>query len=68
MRAAIGTSAAALVAVFALALSGCGSDAGDPSLKIYLSAPLGGTSAADGRDVADGARLALDDAGGSAGG
>ena len=47
---------------------GCGSGGGDPELTVYLSAPLRGPSAADGRDVADGARLALDDAGGAAAG
>jgi branched-chain amino acid transport system substrate-binding protein len=50
----------------ALTVAGCGSGGGDPSLTVYLSAPLKGPSAADGRDVADGARLALDDAGGEA--
>ncbi len=63
----------ALVPVLAMlavvpAVAGCGSggDGGDPSLTVYLSAPLRGPSAADGRDVADGARMALDDAGGGA--
>jgi branched-chain amino acid transport system substrate-binding protein len=59
-----------VLAVLALALTaaGCGSGDGDPSLTVYLSAPLKGPSAADGRDVADGARTALDDAGGEAAG
>ena len=58
-----------LVVGVALTLSACGSDeAGDPELAIYLSAPLSGPRAADGRDIADGARLALADAGGEAAG
>jgi branched-chain amino acid transport system substrate-binding protein len=56
----------ALLAIAAV-LAACGSDGeGDPSLTVYLSAPLRGPSAADGHDVADGARMALDDAGGEA--
>ena len=48
---------------------GCGSGTeADPALRAYLSAPLSGASAADGNDVADGARLALEDAGLEAGG
>jgi len=58
---------AAAVAVGTLA-AGCGGGGGDPELSIYLSAPLRGPVAADGRDVADGARLALADAGAEAGG
>jgi hypothetical protein len=56
--------------VAALAIAGCGSPPadGDPSLTIYVSAPLTGPARADGQDVADGARLALEDAGGEAGG
>ncbi|MDQ2676721.1 MAG: hypothetical protein M3Y34_07915 [Actinomycetota bacterium] len=52
------------------ALAGCGgSEAeGDPTLTVYVSAPLTGPAGADGRDVADGARLALADAGGEAAG
>jgi ABC-type branched-subunit amino acid transport system substrate-binding protein len=37
-------------------------------LGIYVSAPLSGPAAEDGRDIADGARLALADAGSEAGG
>src|SRR5688500_19549213 len=51
-------------------VSGCGAGAEDsPSgpLTVYLSAPLRGEDAPAGRDVADGARLALDEAGGRAG-
>ena len=58
---------AAVVAAGVLAV-GCGGGGGDPELSIYLSAPLRGPPAADGRDVADGARLALADAGREAGG
>jgi len=50
-------------------LAGCGSGSeGAPELSIYLSAPLSGPAAGDGRDIADGARLALDEAGGEAAG
>ena len=58
---------AAAVAAGTLA-AGCGGGGGDPELSIYLSAPLRGPVAADGRGVADGARLALADAGAEAGG
>ena len=62
-------SGAIAVAVAAGALAaGCGGGSGDPELSIYLSAPLRGPVAADGRDIADGARLALADAGREAGG
>ena len=54
------------LAAIAAALPGCGSGDGDPSLTVYLSTPLRGPTVGDGRDVADGARLALDDAGGEA--
>jgi branched-chain amino acid transport system substrate-binding protein len=64
--------AAALAALAALAiavLAGCGSgSAGEPVLTVYLSAPLSGPAAGDGRDVAAGARRALADADGEAGG
>ncbi len=63
-----GSLAAALLAA-ALLAGGCGAgDDGDRSLTIYLSAPLSGPRAADGLDIADGARLALADAGAEAGG
>ncbi len=58
--------------IVALALAGCGEDGGELSdeatLRVYVSLPLRGPSGADGRDAADGARLALADAGGEAGG
>ncbi len=61
--------AVAVVVVSAALAAGCGSSADeDAMLTIYLSAPLSGPRAADGRDVADGAELALEDAGGEAGG
>ena len=65
-RAVVATGAALL----ALAVvSGCGEAAeGDPVLTVYLSAPLSGPSAAAGRDIADGAELALADADGEAAG
>jgi branched-chain amino acid transport system substrate-binding protein len=64
---------AALAILLALAclgaVAGCGSSSdGDPQLTIYLSAPLSGPRSADGRDVVDGAKLALADAGGAAAG
>jgi branched-chain amino acid transport system substrate-binding protein len=61
--------------VCALALvapgAGCGATAGDGGegpLTVYVSVPLRGEHAAEGMAVRDGARLALQDAGGSAGG
>jgi ABC-type branched-subunit amino acid transport system substrate-binding protein len=61
-------SAAALTLI-ALA-SGCGQPEaeGAPTLTVYVSAPLTGPAGAEGRDAADGARLALADAEGEAGG
>lgn len=52
-----------------LVLAGCGAPEveGDPELTVYLSAPLSGTSSSDAQDIADGAEIALDDAGGEAG-
>jgi branched-chain amino acid transport system substrate-binding protein len=59
---------AALLAVVALA--GCGI-AGTPKIEapvtVYVSLPLTGPRGADGRDAADGARLALEQAQGKAG-
>jgi len=56
----------------ALALAGCGATASEPAedatVAVYVSAPLEGADASDGSDVADGARLALADAEGEAGG
>ena len=51
------------------ALPGCGTSEaeGEPELTIYVSAPLTGPAGEEGRDAADGARLALADAGGEAG-
>ena len=59
----------AVIAVTVVA-SGCGQPEaeGDPVLTVYVSAPLSGPAGPEGRDVADGARLALADAGGEAGG
>ena len=45
-----------------------GEAVGDATPRIYVSLPLRGPSGADGRDAADGARLALGDAGERAGG
>lgn len=59
------------VALTVLALvSGCGAPAaeGDPELTVYVSAPMSGPARDEGRDVADGARLALADAENEAGG
>jgi branched-chain amino acid transport system substrate-binding protein len=53
-----------------VAASGCAGDDGsgsDGPVTVYVSLPLHGASAPDGRDAADGARLALADAHGAAG-
>jgi hypothetical protein len=61
-------------AVFALAALVAGCDAqgeaepGEATLTIYVSAPLSGPGRADGEEVVDGARRALEDAGSEAGG
>ena len=54
----------------ALALAGCSSadESGvEGPVTVYVSLPLSGPAAPDGRDAADGARLALEQAGGRAG-
>jgi branched-chain amino acid transport system substrate-binding protein len=65
------TAAIAVVLACAVAAaSGCGATADDEAhgpLTVYVSVPLRGPSAAAGRDIRDGAKLALDDAGGTAG-
>jgi branched-chain amino acid transport system substrate-binding protein len=63
--------AATVLAGMAAALAGCASagsgiQAGE-RVAVYVSMPLRGPDAADGRDAADGARMALADAGGRAG-
>ena len=65
-----GFGCAAAVAVLLMpGIVGCGSGStGAAELSVYLSAPLSGPAAGDGRDIADGARLALDEAGGEAAG
>src|SRR3954453_2208200 len=62
---------ALILAALALGLIGCASSgsgiqAGE-RVDVYVSMPLHGPEAANGRDVADGARLALADADGKAG-
>ena len=68
-RSWVRATAAVLVAAV---LAGCGDTATTPSddaeLTVYVSVPLRGLFAPDGRDVADGASLALGEAGGEAGG
>ncbi len=63
---------ASAFALAALVVGGCAADSGevadDAVLRVYVSLPLSGPSAADGEDAADGAELALADAGGEAGG
>jgi len=58
------------IVLFIALLAGCGQPEaeGDPKLTIYVSAPLTGPAGQEGRDAADGARLALADAEGEAGG
>ena len=61
---------AALVLSPGVAAVGCSAAADDSPtgpLTVYVSAPLRGEHGAQGRDIADGARLALADAGGIAG-
>jgi len=56
-----------LVVAAGFLVGGCGSEeTADAELAVYLSAPLSGPSADEGRDIADGAELALADAGGEA--
>ncbi len=65
------SAAAAVAVVLAVLGGGCADGAeesGEATLTVYGSLPLRGPSGADGRDAADGARLALADAGGLAGG
>lgn len=68
------TCGLALMAVLALVagVAGCGAETtaeeGEATLTIYVSAPLSGPGRAEGQAVADGAREALADAGGEAGG
>ena len=58
--------ASALLAAALLAACGGGEgDGGEPTLSVYVSLPLRGD---DGRDAADGARMALAEAGGEAAG
>ena len=61
----------ALPPLAALVFAGCGGGTGgsaEAELTVYVSLPLRGASAAEGRDIADGARLALADAGGAVAG
>jgi branched-chain amino acid transport system substrate-binding protein len=70
VRARRASIAAAFLAVVAGA--GCSGsttiDPGHSQVRVYVSVPLRGPAGADGRDIADGARLALADAGGKVGG
>ena len=65
-----GPAAVAVAVVFALVLSSCssGEQTVEGPVTVYASLPLSGERAADGEDAADGARLALEQAGGRAGG
>lgn len=64
---AVGAAALAAVAAGACASGSTEPDA-DATLRIYVSLPLSGPTAADGQDAADGAELALADVGAEAGG
>ena len=56
------------VVVLAIAAAGCGGgDDGPATLTVYVSAPLHGARASEGRAIVDGARLALEQAGGRVG-
>jgi branched-chain amino acid transport system substrate-binding protein len=60
---------AALLLLLALAVTGCGitgSSKIEAPVAVYVSLPLTGPRAMDGRDAADGARVALEDAQGKA--
>ena len=54
---------AAAVAAAAIAVAGCGGGSGEPAggatLSVYVSLPTSGPAAPEGKDAADGARLAL---------
>lgn len=67
MRPRSWASAALLTACVALASCGGGGVSGASRATVYVSMPLRGPSGADGRDVVDGARMALAAAGGKAG-
>jgi hypothetical protein len=60
---------ALVIPLIAVVVPACGQSeaTGDPELTIYVSAPMTGPAGAEGRDVADGARLALADAESEAG-
>jgi branched-chain amino acid transport system substrate-binding protein len=67
---ALGRRGVATVAIaFALVAGACAAedDGATGPLTVFLSAPLRGEHGADGRDIADGARLAIEQAGGRAG-
>lgn len=59
----------ALAVVLAMIVPGCGAGdgAGDGAVTVYVSVPLQGVRGVEGRAIADGARLALEQAGGRAG-
>ncbi len=59
--------AAVLVLVFGAGCGETGSGPGDGPLRVYMSVPLSGERAAEGRRLADGAERALAEAGGHAG-
>lgn len=65
--ASVAVAALALVAIAVGCSTGSGPDE-DATLAVYASLPLRGPDAANGRDAADGARMALADAGGESGG
>jgi hypothetical protein len=56
------------LAAFGIGCGGADEATGDPSLAVYVSAPLSGPDAVEGLAVADGARDALADAGSEAAG
>jgi hypothetical protein len=64
-------SFAGLAAIAAFAISGCAASSGgvasDAPLAVYLSVPLGGPQAEQGKAIAEAAEKALADAGGKAG-
>lgn len=68
LRAGTAALLTTLVATFALAGCGAGESSREEKLTVYVSSPTEGPLRSTGEDIANGARLALEDAGGEAAG